>query len=41
MEKMGNKFTEKEITRMIRSVDRDGNGLISIDEFSELLDEAC
>lgn len=39
MEQMGNHFSQREIDRMIRSVDRDGNGLISIDEFTELLEQ--
>lgn len=39
MEQMGNHFSQREIDRMVRSVDRDGNGLISIDEFTELLEQ--
>lgn len=35
---MGRNYTDKEISRMIRSVDRDGNGMISIEEFAQLLD---
>jgi Ca2+-binding EF-hand superfamily protein len=34
---MGRDHTPAEIARMIKSVDRDGNGKISIDEFAELL----
>jgi Ca2+-binding EF-hand superfamily protein len=39
MEQMGSHFSDKEIERMIRSVDKDGNGMISIEEFSVLLEE--
>mgnify|MGYP002785145105 CR=1 FL=1 len=38
LSKMGKNYTDKELTRMIRSVDEDGNGKISIDEFIKLLE---
>ncbi len=35
---MGREHTQAEIARMIKSIDRDGNGKISLDEFADLLD---
>jgi Ca2+-binding EF-hand superfamily protein len=35
---MGREHTQAEIARMIKSIDRDGNGKISLEEFAELLD---
>lgn len=40
MNRMGTSFTDKEILRMIKSVDKDGNGQISIEEFTELLEKS-
>ena len=40
MNRMGTHFSDKEILRMIKSVDKDGNGQISIEEFTELLEKS-
>lgn len=34
---MGRFYTDNEISKMIKSVDRDNNGKISIEEFADLL----
>lgn len=38
MARMGKNYSKREIKRMIKSIDTDGNGMISIDEFAKLLE---
>ena len=37
LSKMGRSYSKSEVENMIRTVDRDGNGKISIEEFAQLL----
>ena len=37
LSKMGRNYTDAQIKRMIKSKDSDGNGMISVDEFEQLL----
>ncbi len=39
LSKMGRNYSNQEISRMIKSVDTDNNGKISIDEFAQLLNQ--
>jgi Ca2+-binding EF-hand superfamily protein len=34
---MGRNYSDAQIKRMIKSIDTDGNGMISVDEFEQLL----
>jgi hypothetical protein len=38
LNKLGKNYSDRDIAAMIRSVDLDGNGQISIDEFAKLLE---
>ena len=38
LNKMGRKSTFEEVNNMIKSIDRDGDGKISIEDFAQLLD---
>mmetsp|Transcript_28148 Transcript_28148/g.39738 ORF Transcript_28148/g.39738 Transcript_28148/m.39738 type:complete len:151 (-) Transcript_28148:541-993(-) len=37
IQQLGQKVTDKEISEMIKSVDKDGNGTVEFDEFVELM----
>jgi Ca2+-binding EF-hand superfamily protein len=38
MKRIGKSYTDREIATMIKSVDLDRNGKISLDEFEKLID---